>query len=469
MLVVLSVLVCQLIVSSSAGSQPQIEFTSVPAYGSSSDLEGRVRNVDPDSFRVAVYIFPEGAGWWVKPTFPQPCTDIRPDSFWTADITTGGADNYAMRICAFLIPESSDCPLAGGLCYLPDTLYSISVDSVCTTRTPKTIAFSGYEWWVKKSCDGAGPGSCGPVGPGSNFFSDDTENIWVDSLTNDLHLKITYRNGRWYCSEVILKDMLVCSTYAFQVNGPIDALDPNVVLGLFIYDDWDKEACMQSNREFDIEFSRWGNPLDTNAQYVRQPWNQPGNRRRWIMPPAIDSSTHVFFWSSDSIAFLSAKGHQSCPPYDSIVYSWVYTGSVPTRGNEHVRINLWLVGGGAPTDSEEVEVIITRFECCPPTEVEEQDAMPITRFALSQNNPNPFHFRTSICYDIPTRRRVSLKVYDIAGRLVETLVAEESKVGSCELQWDGRNHLGEEVHAGIYFYRLTSAESTLTKKMVLLR
>ena len=58
----------------------------------------------------------------------------------------------------------------------------------------KTIFFSGYNWTVKNS-----PGK---VGPGPNYFSDSANNVWVDTQGR-LHLKITKRNGRWYCAEVI--------------------------------------------------------------------------------------------------------------------------------------------------------------------------------------------------------------------------------------------------------------------------
>ena len=113
-----------------------------------------------------------------------------------------------------------------------------------------------------------------------------------------------------------------------------------MVLGLFTWDDSPAEF----HREIDIEFSRWGVEADTNAQYVVQPWNQPGNRYQWMMPELLDSSTHLFVWEQDSVCFLSVKGYQCDPPFDSIIHSWVYTGSnIPTDGNENPRINLWLL------------------------------------------------------------------------------------------------------------------------------
>jgi hypothetical protein len=238
----------------------------------------------------------------------------------------------------------------GGESGLPDTLYTISVANVRTIRTPKTLSFSGYEWWIKASV--------GKVGPGPNYFSDSTENVWVDE-EGQLHLKITQRIGEWYCSEVTCQDSLDYGNYVFYVSGRIDQLNKNAVLGLFTWDNSPEEF----HREIDIEFSRWGKEADTNAQYVLQPWDVIGNRHRWVMPESQDSSTHSFEWNPDSIYFLSVKGHQPVPSSDSIIHSWHYKGvNNPTPGNQNARINLWLYNGNPPTDTNEVEVIITKFE-----------------------------------------------------------------------------------------------------------
>ena len=347
---IFAVVMLTLGVSNSLAENPAIEFTFIPPYGSSLDLEGRVRNVNPADYKVAVYIFIEGAGWWTKPYFAQPLTPILSDSSWICDITTGGSDIYATEICAFLLPNGVNPPLMSGQPELPETLYTISVASIYTIRTPKTISFSGYEWWVKASV--------GKVGPGPNYFSDSTENVWVDEL-GQLHLKITQRNGKWYCPEVICNSSTGYGKYVFSITGRIGQLNQNVVLGLFTWDN----SPEQFHREIDTEFSRWGVTADTNAQYVVQPYDQPGNRFRWMMPQLIDSSTHGFEWKSDNISFFSVKGHQPVTGPDSVIQSWHYTGSdVPASGNQNPRINLWLFNGIPPTDSTGTEVVITKFE-----------------------------------------------------------------------------------------------------------
>ncbi len=83
---------------------------------------------------------------------------------------------------------------------------------------------------------------------------------------------------------------------------------------------------------------------------------------------------------------------------------------------------------------------------------------------LSQNYPNPFNPTTSISFSLPSKSFVSLKVFDILGREVATLVYEEMPAGSYSRQWNATN-----MSSGIYFYRLQAGSFTETKKLILLR
>jgi len=113
---------------------PEMEFTLVPAYGSEEDLRGRVRHVVPDEYRVAVYIC-VGGGWWTKPCFASPLTEIECDGSWICDITTGGYDSHADTIAAFLVPSDYDPPKAAGSSVLPAEIFQNAVASVEVSRT----------------------------------------------------------------------------------------------------------------------------------------------------------------------------------------------------------------------------------------------------------------------------------------------------------------------------------------------
>jgi len=99
------------------------------------------------------------------------------------------------------------------------------------------------------------------------------------------------------------------------------------------------------------------------------------------------------------------------------------------------------------------------------------------RFVLEQNYPNPFNASTTIRYHLPAvshqRSAVSLKIYNILGRQVKTLVDEKQPAGNFRVLWDGRDNSGRDVSSGVYFCRLEVIGDRLkvgkTSKMVILR
>ena len=96
-------------------------------------------------------------------------------------------------------------------------------------------------------------------------------------------------------------------------------------------------------------------------------------------------------------------------------------------------------------------------------EEEEMDEMP-TEFLLFRNYPNPFNPSTSIQYAVSSRQFVTLKVYDILGNEIETLVNEEKSTGTYEITW-----YAENLPSGVYFYKMTGGNYSETKKMLLLK
>lgn len=90
-------------------------------------------------------------------------------------------------------------------------------------------------------------------------------------------------------------------------------------------------------------------------------------------------------------------------------------------------------------------------------------------FELFQNVPNPFNPSTTIRFDLPDAGPVRLRIYDVKGALVATLLDGYVEEGTGEVVWTGKGSDGRSVASGIYFYRLTAGGFTETKKMVLLR
>jgi hypothetical protein len=93
-----------------------------------------------------------------------------------------------------------------------------------------------------------------------------------------------------------------------------------------------------------------------------------------------------------------------------------------------------------------------------------------TEITLEQNYPNPFNPSTVISYQLSMINNVSLKIYDILGREIITMVNEQQQAGKYKVQWDGKNSAGSKVGSGIYFYQLKTFNGYInTKKMLMLK
>jgi hypothetical protein len=90
-------------------------------------------------------------------------------------------------------------------------------------------------------------------------------------------------------------------------------------------------------------------------------------------------------------------------------------------------------------------------------------------YALAQNYPNPFNPSTVIRYEMKEKGLVTIRIYDVSGRLVRTLSSGVKDAGRYSVAWNGANERGAEVASGIYFYKMETDDFNLTKKMVLLR
>ena len=203
----------------------------------------------------------------------------------------------------------------------------------------RTTEFSGHTWRVEWNAV--------RHGPGPNYFSDSRANVWVDN-SGRLHLRLTRANGRWYAAAVISREYFGHGRYLFKLDSPVYALDPQVVLGLFT---WNNHP-IDHDREIDIEFARFGNAkIPTNGDFAVQPSYLSRHLKRFVQP-AVSPSTHWFDWRRGSVTFGSSSAHPS---------SWRYGGPDVPPPSAQVRINLWLYHGIPPKNGKPVEIVIKHF------------------------------------------------------------------------------------------------------------
>ena len=111
-------------------------------------------------------------------------------------------------------------------------------------------------------------------------------------------------------------------------------------------------------------------------------------------------------------------------------------------------------------DNEPLDAILVGLETSPE---------PVTAYRLVQNVPNPFNPKTAVVYEVPQACWTAVRVYDITGRLVRTLVDGTVEPGRHTATWDGRNDAGECVGSGVYFCTMETPEYHATHKMVLMK
>ncbi|MGQ9602583.1 MAG: FlgD immunoglobulin-like domain containing protein [bacterium] len=103
----------------------------------------------------------------------------------------------------------------------------------------------------------------------------------------------------------------------------------------------------------------------------------------------------------------------------------------------------------------------------PKAGIDDKASQPVV--CLHQNSPNPFSVSTKIAFDAPEVNKVRLSIFDVKGELVKTIIDGFVPEGHKEVIWDGKDESGKAVSNGIYFYRLSTENSVVTRKMVLVR
>ena len=355
----------------------------------------------------------------------------------------------------------------------PDVYYDLadfnkvgppSIDDIQWNDFPggRTIDFAGRTWRVK------GPGY---YGPGPNLFCDGPECVWVDQ-EGLLHMTVTESGGAWYSTEVVLEESPGYGDYIFTTVGRLDQLDPNVVLGIFL---WQYGPCWDPSylwwnpyNEIDVEFSRWGDPGNDIGQFVAQPYDYPGNIHRFAASFSEGEITsHAFSWHSDHVEYRSWRGGPDDEEPANMISQWSYTGPhIPRPEQPRAHINLWRLNESMVTEQE---VVLADFRYYPEGTVAADRDVSAAPTHLHPAVPNPFNPSTTIGYTLEKDGHTAISVYDVSGRHIRDLVSGLVTEGYHEVTWNGRDSGGREAASGVYFYRLKTAGVVETRKMVLLR
>ena len=218
-----------------------------------------------------------------------------------------------------------------------------------------TLSWKGHTWQVTS-------GGMAGVCQGS------PNNVTIDA-SGYLHFKISNSGGAWTASEMFTTDKLGFGTYQWQVDGPIDTYDKNVVLGLFPYGPAAGIGGDGTN-EIDIEYSRWGQANGPNGDWTDYPASGTtiGELAYTFTLGGGTLSTSRFHWTNTSIASSLLGGLQPVDGTTGLIKSWTYAPQNPTTNIPQqalpLGMNLWCFNG-PPTDGQPVEIVIRDFQFVP--------------------------------------------------------------------------------------------------------
>ncbi len=150
------------------------------------------------------------------------------------------------------------------------------------------------------------------------------------------------------------------------------------------------------------------------------------------------------------------------PPGEEVTgSSWAFIEYNDTTFPGYFNINAEIIRDGWVLWTDSIQIMITGIK---------ENNSQILSFNLEQNYPNPFNPSTKIKYSVPQLSKVILKVFDVLGNEIETLINEEKPAGTYELTWnaDGVSAKGGYT-PGVYFYQLRAGSFVETKKMLLLK
>ncbi len=215
-----------------------------------------------------------------------------------------------------------------------------------------TLDWKGHTWQVTS-------GGMAGVCQGS------PNNVTIDA-NGYLHFKISNNGGAWTASEMFTTDRLGFGTYQWQIDGPIDTYDRNVVLGLFPYGPAAGIGSDGTN-EIDIEYSRWGQANGTNGDWTDYPASGTtiGELSYTFTLGGGTLSTSRFHWTTASIVSSLLGGLQPIDGTTGLIKSWTYAPQNPTTNIPQqalpLGMNLWCFDG-PPTDGKPVEIVIRDFQ-----------------------------------------------------------------------------------------------------------
>jgi hypothetical protein len=267
-------------------------------------------------------------------------------------------------------------------------------------------------------------------------------------------------NNVWECLAEGDRDVWLNDAAYDTVGGFLGPL----VMPLQYYD-----RCSTIGRDVEVIFKvnmLWKNPSGTDTVAVNgTPNNQLPEVINWNVPsinPMKDDGVSPDDTAGDYVYTTSIVFPDSSAKFVEYKYLFNSEYECSTQSQRFFYIDDAYDAVGNPQ-----VMSVDNWNLCETTDV--PDRTPTTPFALHQNYPNPFNPTTTIIFDMPAAGRAVLRIYNVKGELVRTLLDGFVQAGDVQVNWDGKDRDGSPAASGIYFYNLRADGRTASRKMVLIR
>jgi hypothetical protein len=270
-----------------------------------------------------------------------------------------------------------------------------------------------------------------------------TANVFVDG-NGYLHLKITNSGGSWTAAELFSTDNMGFGTYQWQIEGAVDRLDKNVVVGLYPYGPAAGIGGDGTN-EIDIEFARWGNSAWPNGNYTVYP-NSGSTVGSTTFNFTLGSSftTSTFTWSGSKIDFSVQEGLKAVGDNSGLIKSWSYAPSNPTTNIPQrampLGMNLWCFGA-PPSNGQNVEIIIRDFKFIPL-------GTPITKYAITASAGTGGSITPSGSLSVDQGGSQSFTIAASAGYIIKDVTVDGVSKGAITSYTFSNVQAGHSISAG---------------------
>ena len=177
-------------------------------------------------------------------------------------------------------------------------------------------------------------------------------------------------------------------------------------------------------------------------------WTQTPMTNRSVLSLAINSSGHIFAGTDSGVVISTNNGNSGTRINSGLTVLRVYSIAIDSAGYAFAG-----TGGGGIFRSTQ-----------PTTSVLQSGNRAPTSYVLHQNYPNPFNPRTTIGFDVPHTANIALKIFDLLGREIVTLMNQPLRPGEYKVEWDASN-----FPSGVYFYRVEAEDFVQTRRLIVLR